>query len=239
MNPVDVAMTTFLNQFARHSQLFDSLMVLLETNELLKGGLFMTLLWWYWFRQDHERDRSRDYIVPTVLLACVAVLLTRGIVAFLPFRTRPLHTPALHFLLPFAMNPRTLLGWSSFPSDHAVLFFALATGLFCISRQTGRWAALYVAVVICWPRLYLGIHWLTDILAGALIGVAMGALVLLPGIRATINRPCEQLRHTAPGAFYAGLFLLTTETMMLFDGVRHILVFAYHTFGPLHTLAQP
>jgi len=61
-----------------------------------------------------------------------------------------------------------------FPSDHAVLFFALATGLFMAHRKLGIAAYAWVIVAICFPRLYLGIHWPTDVIAGAAVGVALG-----------------------------------------------------------------
>jgi hypothetical protein len=60
-----------------------------------------------------------------------------------------------------------LSGWSSFPSDHACLFFALATGLCLISPVIGGLALLHASLIVSLPRIYLGLHYPTDVLAGA------------------------------------------------------------------------
>ena len=66
--------------------------------------------------------------------------------------------------------------WSSYPSGHAIVcasvFFTIALMLF---RERGwRWpfsAAAIVMVVILYSRLYLGVHWPTDVVGGFLIGL--------------------------------------------------------------------
>ena len=74
------------------------------------------------------------------------------------FRARPLNEPQLSFQLPYGSVPAGFEGASSFPSDHAVLFFALAAGLFLASRRVGSLALIYVSLVICLPRVYLGVQ---------------------------------------------------------------------------------
>jgi undecaprenyl-diphosphatase len=52
MNFFDASILCFLNDFARHWDAFDSLVVLVSENNLLKGGLMMALLWWVWYTPD-------------------------------------------------------------------------------------------------------------------------------------------------------------------------------------------
>jgi hypothetical protein len=47
-------------------------------------------------------------------------------------------------------------GLECFPSDHAVMFSALAVGLCFVSLRLGLFATLYVVCAICFPRAYLG-----------------------------------------------------------------------------------
>ena len=82
-----------------------------------------------------------------------------------------MHDPALHLTLPYAVDPDTLAHWSSFPSDHAVLFGALATGLFWISKPAGLLAWFWTFVVVLLPRLFLGLHFLSDIYGGLVFGM--------------------------------------------------------------------
>ena len=58
----------------------------------------------------------------------------------------------------------------SFPSGHASASFAAATSLFCGHKKLGA-AALVLAVLIAFSRMYLFVHFPTDILAGMVIGV--------------------------------------------------------------------
>ena len=70
----------------------------------------------------------------------LALLAAPVLATVLPFRERPLRNPLLHFQLPYGVTETTLLGWSFFPSDHAVLYFALATTLVFVSRCVGIFA---------------------------------------------------------------------------------------------------
>jgi len=156
---LDARVLEFFNQFAGRSWTFDAGVVLLSANNLLKGGLLMSAFWWAWYQEGANRiTRNREILLFTLACCPVGVLIARGLALALPFRARPLHDPALHFHLPYELNPELLEGWSSFPSDHAVLFFTLATGLTLVCRRVGVLALFYVVVFICLPRVYLGIH---------------------------------------------------------------------------------
>src|SRR5436305_1770769 len=69
------------------------------------------------------------------------------------------------------------------PSDHAVLFALLAAGLWFQNRFIGCVAACCVMLLIWFPRVYLGIHWPSDILAGAFLGAALAWLARLPALQ--------------------------------------------------------
>lgn len=130
--------------------------------------------------------------------------------------------------MPFGVDAVTLNDSSSFPSDHAVLFFALSVPLRKRLRWLGAAAFLWTALVICLPRLYLGYHWTSDVIAGAAIGVAL-MLVLCRLIGAT-GLPAHLLRLSAthPPAFYAIARLLTLEVAVLFVDLRYFLLDAAH-----------
>lgn len=61
----------------------------------------------------------------------------------------------------------------SFPSGHTLVSFEAATALTVYHRRWGI-AALVLATVIAYSRLYLFVHYPTDVLAGALLGVGIG-----------------------------------------------------------------
>lgn len=77
----------------------------------------------------------------------------------------------------------------SFPSGHSMASFAAAVVIFHYNKKAGI-AALALAVLIAFSRLYLFVHFPTDVLAGALIGtgIAIAACVAADRIAERINR---------------------------------------------------
>lgn len=76
----------------------------------------------------------------------------------------------------------------SFPSGHAATSFACATVLGALEPRL-RVPAYVLAALIAFSRLYVGVHYPLDVLAGAVWGIAVGAAVLRlgPVIRARIH----------------------------------------------------
>lgn len=70
-------------------------------------------------------------------------------------------------------------GKYSFASSHAANFFAMATYLASIfGRKTYSWIFFTVAACVAYSRIYLGVHFPGDILAGLVIGISAGILAL-------------------------------------------------------------
>ena len=65
----------------------------------------------------------------------------------------------------------------SFPSAHATSSFAVATAMVRVDPATA--AAFLVAFALAYGRPYLGMHYPSDVLAGAVLGVLLGLIVPL------------------------------------------------------------
>jgi undecaprenyl-diphosphatase len=78
---------------------------------------------------------------------------------------------------PLLESPSTF----SFPSGHATVSFACATVL-ALAVPRLRWPLFVLAALIAWSRVYVGVHYPGDVLAGAVLGVAIAiALRTLAG----------------------------------------------------------
>ena len=81
--------------------------------------------------------------------------------------------PKLEGLPPLGGAPSSL----SFPSAHAFSSFAVATAMFRVDPATAGTFA--VAFALSLGRPYLGMHYPSDVLAGALLGIILGLIVPL------------------------------------------------------------
>jgi undecaprenyl-diphosphatase len=110
----------------------------------------------------------------------------------------------------------SLYSWSSFPSDHATLFIALAVGVFFASRRLGTMAIAYAVLFIMFPRVYLGIHWPTDVLAGAALGMVFALIATIPAYRHFVWKWANRSWQFSPASVAALMFLLSYEITDLF-----------------------
>lgn len=64
----------------------------------------------------------------------------------------------------------------SFPSGHAVVAFALAAAL-ALRWPKVRWLVFGLAAAVAVSRVALGLHWMSDVVAGAVLGVSVVLLL--------------------------------------------------------------
>lgn len=86
--------------------------------------------------------------------------------------------PVFRRARPFAKRPELELiirapRDASFPSGHTLTSFAAATALFLAERHLGS-IALVLAALIAFSRMYLYVHYPSDVLAGVLLGSGFG-----------------------------------------------------------------
>ena len=222
MNSFDAGLISFVNSFVHRWFVVDATFALIATNTLFSGGAVAALIWWAWFRPNAKQSIDREFLSCGIVTAFLSVVVARSLAEVLPYRERPIHRPELHLRMPFMSNESTIVHWSSFPSDHAAMFFALALSVYFVSRRAGILAFCYVFLFVCVPRLFMGFHYPTDILVGGLIGIGIAALSRIDAFRAAVTRPLLRYMERSTGLFYAGFFLVTFQIAIVFASFRHI-----------------
>ena len=222
MNFFDTSIIHFLNGFSQKSKDFDKILAFIVDNDFIKGAIIFSIFWFFWFQKSSKINYNRERIIISIVACILAVFVGRVLALALPYRARPVFNPGLKFLRPYEFQSYGLDTWSSFPSDHAVMFFALATGIFLISKKTGILAYLYVLVIVSFPRVYLGFHYPTDILVGAVIGILITFFVSIHRISNPIIKKVFQFSSKYQGLFYALFFLLSFQICTMFYETRVI-----------------
>jgi undecaprenyl-diphosphatase len=161
--------------------------------------------------------------------------LARSLALILPFRLRPLHEESLYFLLPYGMSPTTLESWSSFPSDHAALFYTLSTGLFFISKKVGIFTLVYTTLFIGLPRIYVGLHYPIDIIGGAIIGIIVALICNITIFNGKVSQTILNWSSSKPEIFYPMFFIITYQIADIFDSSRDFIRFLNNLFQSMFT----
>ena len=129
--------------------------------------LLVVFQWW--------ARAPRQHIRHTCIVAGLSFLLGLGlnqIILLFIHRVRPYDAGVSHLIISRSSD------WS-FPSDHATATIAIATA-FLIRRMDGRGLVfLAIGLLICVSRVYVGTHYASDIVRGALTGAIAAGLVSL------------------------------------------------------------
>lgn len=156
---MDTAITQWVNSFAGHSAALDRTMVEVTTFGVPFMVLLVALQWW----SRKPRDHKRHTCVAAGLSFVLGLAIAQVMLLFI-HRIRPYDAGISHLIVPATVD------WS-FPSDHAIASLSI---VFAFAAQgMRRWTIIFLALaaLVCISRIYVGMHYVSDILGGA--GVAL------------------------------------------------------------------
>lgn len=201
-------------------------LLLISSNDILKGVFVVALFWAMWFSRKAS-STTRNQIAAVAAISIVAIALGRLLALSMPFRVRPRFETAIpdNPFPPLSGTPADFFTeWSSMPSDHALLYFALATGLFLISRLVGAIALLHALLVISLPRVCLWLHYPSDIFAGAVIGVVLTLILFRPAVFLAERIGIARMFDHQPAIMYPLMFFASFQIASNFESLRQLLV---------------
>ncbi|GAA1419807.1 phosphatase PAP2 family protein [Streptomyces thermospinosisporus] len=152
---------------------FDRIMEYIGEYGLLLAMVLLVMWCWWGVRRRGGEDAAPSVaaLVWAPLAAAVAVLVNVPIRGFVE-RPRPFND---HQGLEVLVTGKTDY---SFVSDHATITMALAVGLFLANRKFGV-VGIGIALLEGFCRVYMGVHYPTDVVGGLALGTAV-ALLLSP-----------------------------------------------------------
>lgn len=161
---VDIILVQVVNKLAQTSPVLTAMVI------VCASVLIWALVVWYviafvW----HKRGGWRELCA--LALGTFMVFFTNILASVWWFRPRPFVLGITEKLI--TVDPAT----KSFPSDHAAVAFFLA---YLLSSHNPRWRipAYLGAVLVAFGRMAVGVHFPSDVLAGAVVGVAFGYLTM-------------------------------------------------------------
>lgn len=163
-----------------HTPFMDEVMWAISS-KLIWIPLYILLVMMYYKKSSLKN--TVVFVLSAILVVALADLISAKLIKEMVMRYRPSHntllTEKLHF---YQFNNEEYYkgGMYGFVSSHAANFFGLFTFVSLILRPYYRRVLpvlMFVALLICFSRIYLGVHYLSDIIFGGLLGVVIAFLV--------------------------------------------------------------
>lgn len=168
---LDAKLVYFFNGFTGKSQIFDAFIIFFAS--YLQYFLIAAFLIFLFFSAYSKRKKLYIFWT-TAISAVVARFVIVEIIRFFYHRPRPFAALQIHQLI--------LDNNWSFPSGHSAFFFAMASAIYFYNKKWG--ARFFIAAILMnISRVIAGAHYPTDILGGAIIGIAIAYIIFIFSVK--------------------------------------------------------
>lgn len=178
LESIDQWAVIFINGF--HTPFLDEFMWLISA-KLTWIPLYILLI--YLYAKNNSLKRTIVFVLTAIIVVVIADQTSVHVFKNVFMRYRPSHntllTESLHF---YKFEDGTFYkgGMYGFVSSHAANFFGVLTFSVLVLKESIRrigWYILPIAFVVSLSRVYLGVHYFSDVIAGGILGSIIAVLV--------------------------------------------------------------
>ncbi len=165
MYEIDKNMTLLINGWSGHDSLADAVVIWCANDLIFLMVAVVALRWW--------KVGSYPPIRHTALVAGLSFLVALAInflIGLFIHRIRPNDAGITHALIMISPD------WS-FPSDHSATSIAIASALWFQDHKKMASVLLAASLTICVSRVFVGVHYVSDVIGGAIIGVLAAYII--------------------------------------------------------------
>ena len=169
LNPFDSTVYHWINGLAGHSHLLDAVMIFFAKDAL---EIYAVLFVVAWFALPKKDIQHRHALVVAGFSGILALLIN-VVISHIWFRPRPFtvfQKGTFTQLVPHSAD-------ASFPSDHASGSFGFAAGSWGHNTKWISHTFTVIAVIVMFARVYVGVHYPTDVIGGMIIGIIAGKVM--------------------------------------------------------------
>lgn len=160
LHSIDVFILEFVN-LSYHNFILDNLSLIISNMGLIYFWVIISIVL-YLFGDKKGKSIAKKMIVVLV----VTTILTQ-LIKIIVMRPRPYTELSNLILLDLGTD-------YSFPSGHTSTSTAMA---YVLSREYKRWILMLIPVIVGFSRLYIGVHYPSDVLGGFLLGLVIAYMV--------------------------------------------------------------
>lgn len=167
MYALDIAVTRWLNSLAGRNATLDFLMISISAVGVPLLVIAVIIQWWL-----PRPDPSTRHVLLAAGFSFLLGLAMNQLLLLFVQRLRPYDSGITHLLIAPSAD-------YSFPSDHATATFAIAATFILHRMRRCGLAFAVAALLMIVSRVYVGTHYVSDVLGGALTGIIAAGMVRL------------------------------------------------------------